>query len=240
VTIVAIPGRFSASASALRHRAVVTARALSEAVLLAGGEPVTVLPWAPGGEVTVDQVAERLHFADAVLLPGGGDLSPARYGQQVAHDEVYDVDDEQDAFDLAVAEWALTTGVPLLAICRGTQVVNVLRGGDLAQHMDEPHRHVVHEVGVDTSSRLASAVGSRVRASCYHHQSLGRLGSGLRVVARAEDGTPEAIELEEPASWFLGVQWHPEDTATSDDAQLAILRALVHAARRPRVMSGFR
>jgi putative glutamine amidotransferase len=229
--IVVIPGRFSTSASALRYRAVVTARALSEAVLRAGGEPVTVHPWAPDGAVTVDEVADRLRFADAVLLPGGGDLSPERYGQQVEHDAVYDVDHEQDAFDLAVAEWALGAGVPLLAVCRGTQVVNVLRGGTLRQHMDDPHRHVVHDVAVDESSRLAAAVGARVTASCYHHQALERLGDGLHVVARAEDGTPEAIELDGHDGWFVGVQWHPEDTAETDPVQLAVFRGLVDAAR---------
>lgn len=230
--IVVIPGRFSASASALRYRAVVTARALSEAVLRAGGEPVTVHPWAPDGAVVPADVADRLRFADAVLLPGGGDLSPERYGQATAHDAVYDVDHEQDAFDLAVAEWALGAGVPVLAVCRGTQVVNVLRGGDLRQHMDDPHRHVVHDVAVDTGSRLAAAVGTRVTASCYHHQSLERLGEGIVPVARAEDGTVEAIELADPAGWFLGVQWHPEDTAAEDPVQLAVFRALVDAARR--------
>ena len=229
--IVVIPGRFSASASALRYRAVVTARALSEAVLRAGGEPVTVHPWAPDGVVTVDEVADRLRFADAVLLPGGGDLSPERYGQQVEHDAVYDVDHEQDAFDLAVAEWALGAGVPVLAVCRGTQVVNVLRGGTLRQHMDDPHRHVVHDVTIDEGTRLAAAVGRSVTASCYHHQSLERLGEGLRVVARAEDGTPEAIELDGHDGWFVGVQWHPEDTADTDPAQMAVLRGLVEAAR---------
>lgn len=229
--IVVIPGRFSASASALRYRAVVTARALSEAVLRAGGEPVTVHPWAPDGVVTVDEVADRLRFADAVLLPGGGDLSPERYGQQVEHDAVYDVDHEQDAFDLAVAEWALGAGVPLLAVCRGTQVVNVLRGGTLRQHMDDPHRHVVHDVTIDEGTRLAAAVGRSVTASCYHHQSLEGLGEGLRIVARAEDGTPEAIELDGHDGWFVGVQWHPEDTADTDPAQVAVLRGLVEAAR---------
>lgn len=229
--IVVIPGRFSASASALRYRAIVTARALSEAVLRAGGEPITVHPWAPDGVVTVDEVADRLRFADAVLLPGGGDLSPERYGQQVEHDAVYDVDHEQDGFDLAVAEWALGAGVPLLAVCRGTQVVNVLRGGTLRQHMDDPHRHVVHDVAVDEGSRLAAAVGAQVTASCYHHQAIERLGDGLHVVARAEDGTPEAIELDGHDGWFVGVQWHPEDTAETDAVQLAVLRGLVDATR---------
>jgi putative glutamine amidotransferase len=231
--IVAIPGRFSASASALRYRALVTARALSEAVLRAGGEPVTVHPWAPDGTVSADDVARRLSFADAVLLPGGGDLAPTTYGQAVAHDDVYDVDEEQDAFDLAVAAWALRAGMPTLAICRGTQVVNVARGGTLLQHMDDPHRHVVHAVGVDAGSRLASAVGPSVTASCYHHQSLESLGEGVHAVARADDGTVEAIELDGHDAWFLGVQWHPEDTAATDPVQQSLFQALVQAATRP-------
>ena len=229
--IVVIPGRFSAAASALRSRALVTARALSEAVLRAGGEPVTVHPWAPDGRISAEEVGRRLAFADAVLLPGGGDLAPSSYGQDVTHDSVYDVDEEQDAFDLAVAEWALSHEIPTLAICRGTQVVNVSRGGTLLQHMDDPHRHVVHEVAVDADAHLAEAVGQSVTASCFHHQSLDRLGAGLRAVARAEDGTIEAIELEGHHAWFLGVQWHPEDTAATDPRQLAVIRALVEAAR---------
>ena len=171
--IIALPGRFSSSASAHRHRALTTARALSELVLAAGGEPVTVHPWAPGGVVTPDEVGARLGFVDGVLLPGGGDLSPARYGQDSAHDEVYDVDDEQDAFDLAVARWAVAAGVPLLAVCRGMQVVNVALGGDLEQHMAEPHRHVVHEVSVDAGTELADAVGGTVAASCDRRHGRG-------------------------------------------------------------------
>lgn len=230
--LVVIPARFSASASALRYRAVVTARALSEAVLRAGGEPLTVHPWAPGGVVAPEEVGRRLAFADAVLLPGGGDLSPRTYGDEHVHEDVYDVDEEQDAFDLAVASWALEAGVPTLAVCRGTQVVNVSRGGTLRQHMDEPHRSVVHEVAVSTPSLLASVVGPRLTASCYHHQSLDVLGDGVRATASSEDGTVEAIELDGAAGWFLGLQWHPEDTAADDPVQHALLAALVDAARR--------
>jgi putative glutamine amidotransferase len=229
--LVVIPARFSQSASALRYRAVVTARALSEAVYLAGGEPLTVHPWAPVGHADVEEVGRRLAFADAVLMPGGGDLHPGTYGQAVASDDVYDVDSEQDAFDLAVATWALEAGVPLLAICRGLQVVNVARGGSLVQHMDTPHRHVVHDVVVDASSRLAAAVGESVTASCYHHQELARLGEGLSAVARAEDGTVEAVERASSTGWFVGLQWHPEDTCSTDPAQLAVFAGLVAAAQ---------
>jgi putative glutamine amidotransferase len=229
--LVAIPGRFSSSASAHRHRALTTARALSELVLVAGGEPVTVHPWAPDGDVTPEQVGARLSFADAVLLPGGGDLDPSRYAASATHDEVYDVDTEQDAFDLAVAQWAIASGTPLLAVCRGMQVVNVALGGDLEQHMDAPHRHLVHEVTVEPGTVLAAAVGSGVQASCYHHQRVQRLGAGLVPAAYAGDRCIEAMVLTDAPGWFLAVQWHPEDTFGTDSDQVAVVRALLDAAQ---------
>jgi len=229
--IVAIPARFSSAASAHRYAALSQARALSEGVLRAGGEPVTIHPWAPGGVADDAEVAERLEFVDAVLLPGGGDLDPATYGQQIASDDVYDVDPEQDAFDLAVARWALGSGTPLLAVCRGWQVVNVALGGELEQHMTQPHRHVVHDVAVEPGSVLEGIVGATAAASCYHHQRASVLGAGLVPVARAADGTVEAAVLADPKGWFLAVQWHPEDTFATDPAQLALFQALVDAAR---------
>jgi putative glutamine amidotransferase len=229
--IVAIPARFSASASAHRHRALSTARALSELVLVAGGEPVTVHPWAPGGVVSPEDVGARLAFADAVLLPGGGDLDPGRYAPGAAHDEVYDVDAEQDAFDLAVAQWALASGTPLLAVCRGMQVVNVALGGDLEQHMDSPHRHLVHEVRIDSGTSLFDAVGATTQASCYHHQRVQRLGAGLVPVAYSTDGCVEAMVKPDAVGWFLAVQWHPEDTFSTDPDQVAVVAALLAAAR---------
>jgi putative glutamine amidotransferase len=229
--LVVLPARFSESASALRYRALVTARALSTSVLRAGGEPVAVAPWAPDGHVGVDEVGRRLAFADAVLLPGGGDLSPTRYGQDVVSGDVYDVDDEQDAFDLAVASWAMREGVPLLAVCRGMQVVNVALGGALEQHMEVPHHHVVHRVEVDPGTRLGEIVGDSVDVSCYHHQRVSRIGSGLHAVAHAADGGAEALDLPDARGWFLAIQWHPEDTSETDAAQQRIFDALVSAAR---------
>ncbi|MEV7014141.1 gamma-glutamyl-gamma-aminobutyrate hydrolase family protein, partial [Streptosporangium sp. NPDC051022] len=145
---------------------------------------------------------------------------------------VYDVDAEQDAFDLAAARYALAAGVPTLAICRGLQVVNVARGGALRQHMEPDHRHVVHPVTVAAGSLLAAVVGvEEITASCYHHQCVAAPGEGLVAVAHAADGTVEAVELAEPAGWFLGVQWHPEDTAATDPVNQRLFDALVNAAR---------
>jgi putative glutamine amidotransferase len=230
--IIAIPGRFSVSASALRHQALVTARALSESVLRAGGEPVTVHPACPGGAISPGQAGRRLAFADAVLLPGGGDVAPHRYGHAATSGEVYDTDEVQDDFDLAVARWALRSHTPLLAVCRGMQVVNVACGGTLEQHMEVPHRHVVHSLEVAAGTMLAKVAGRTLSASCYHHQRVRELGRGLRPAAWAADGGIEAVEHERADRWFLGVQWHPEDTAATDPAQQALFAAFVASARR--------
>jgi putative glutamine amidotransferase len=229
--LIVIPARFSSSASAHRYAALSTARTLSEGVLRAGGEPLAVHPWAPDVTVALDEIDRRLGFADGVLLPGGGDVSPGLYGEAVDNAAVYGVDDEQDAFDLAVARWAVERGVPLLAVCRGWQLVNVALGGDLEQDMAEPHRHVVHPVQVVPGTLLADAVGTEVSASCYHHQRVRRLGVGLQAAAHAADGTVEGAVLPGAEGWFLGVQWHPEDTVATDEVQLALFSALVEAAR---------
>ena len=176
-------------------------------------------------------IERRLGFADAVLLPGGGDLAPESYGESVASGFVYDVDPEQDAFDIAVARWAIESGVPLLAVCRGMQVVNVALGGRLEQHMVEPHRPVTHRVSIDVDTRLAGIVGTQAQVSCYHHQRVSQLGTGLVGVASADDGGIEALDLPGAPGWFLAVQWHPEDTAAEDAVQQSIFQALVTAAQ---------
>lgn len=234
---IAIPARFSTSASALRYAAEVTSRNLVEAVWAAGGEPLVMHPHAPGGVADDLEVASRLTVADGVLLPGGGDLA-AHWSGQDAHHSLYDVDDEQDAFDLAVARVCLDRGIPLLAVCRGLQVVNAARGGTVVQDMDETygemrhHRHRVHAVAVDEGSILAAVVGDKIESSCYHHQCLASLGDGMQVVARAEEGVIEGVEIPSAPGWFLGVQWHPEDTWAADPQQLAVFSALVTAAGR--------
>ncbi|MFE5022504.1 gamma-glutamyl-gamma-aminobutyrate hydrolase family protein [Streptomyces sp. NPDC056656] len=233
--LIAVPARFAASTSALRYAAEVNARALIEAVWNAGGEPVTLHPHAPGGTADPSEVAARLARFDGLLLPGGGDIAPHRYGVSAAHAGVYDVDDTQDAFDLELARQALDAAIPLLAICRGLQVVNTALGGTLHQDMGGPeseHRHIVHPVAIERLSLLEQATGTeKVDASCYHHQRVDRLGSGLSVTARAGDGTVEALELPQGRGWFTAVQWHPEDTAHEDGAQQGIFDALVRAAR---------
>jgi putative glutamine amidotransferase len=233
--LIAIPARFTASTSALRYAAEANARALIEAVWRAGGEPASIHPHAPGGTDDPAEVADRLARFDGILLPGGGDLAPHRYGHGSMHESVYDVDDEQDGFDLAVARHALAVGLPLLAVCRGLQVVNTVLGGTLHQDMGGPeheHRHVVHPVALRSGSLVAAAMGTgKTEASCYHHQCVDRPGSGLVVTATAADGTIEGLELPGAEGWFTGVQWHPEDTAHQGPAHQGLFDALVRAAR---------
>ncbi|MET7619160.1 gamma-glutamyl-gamma-aminobutyrate hydrolase family protein [Streptomyces sp. NPDC005408] len=233
--LIAVPARFSATTSALRYAAEVNARALVEAVYQAGGEPFTMHPHSPGGQANPTEVADRLERCDALLLPGGGDIAPHRYGDAVAHPDVYDVDDEQDAFDLALARHALGTGVPTLAVCRGLQIVNTALNGTLRQDMGGPdgeHRHMKHPVTVEPGSLLADALtDDKVDVSCYHHQCVDRLGRGLTVTARAADGTVEALERPGSPGWFIAVQWHPEDTTATDARSRALFQALVEQAR---------
>jgi gamma-glutamyl-gamma-aminobutyrate hydrolase PuuD len=203
-----------------------------DAVLRAGGQPVIV-------NDARDPKA-LLARVDALVLTGGPDVDPARYGQ-TADPNVYGVDAADDDFECALAEAATVRSVPTLAICRGIQILNVARGGTLYQHIADdpgvrPHGQPgvaggakQHEVTLDADSLLADVMGTtRVTASCHHHQALNELGDGLRVVGRASDHIVEAVELD--GAFVLAVQWHPEDTAADDRAQQRLFDALVSRA----------
>ena len=135
---------------------------------------------------------------------------------------------------------AVDAKIPILAICRGAQLVNIARGGTLVQDMDDTvatggaghHRNRIHHVTPQVDSRVGVTCGASFEVSCFHHQAIDRVGAGLTVTARAEDGTVEAYELRDHPAWFAAVQWHPEDTAATDPAQLALFRSFVDAARR--------
>ena len=233
--LIAIPARFSEHATALRYRAEVMARALSEAVYAAGGEPVVIHPVAPEARIDVDAARERLWFADGVLMPGGGDVA-ARWSGQQPHPSQYGVDEEQDAFDIAVVKVALADRLPLLAVCRGTQIVNVALGGDLVQDMADTtgnHRNLLHALDVDENSPLGEIVGRRTTISCSHHQCIATLGAGLVPAAYSSDGVIEAVTLEGHEGWYLGVQWHPEDSAATDPVQAAVFEHFTDAASKP-------
>ena len=218
---IALIGRFTNTASALRYGGVVSSRALLESLWDAGADPVTLLPAAES------DWKQRLQGYQGVLLAGGGDINPARYGQE-PDPSVYDVDDLQDDSDFGMTEYVLQQGIPTLAVCRGLHVVNVVRGGTLIQDMPENHRHVVQEVKVSDYESFGFT-SELVATSCYHHQAIDKIGSGLEVLGRGPDGTIEAVGIES-TGWARGVQWHPEDTARSDANQSGLFARLVKEA----------
>ena len=191
----------------------------------AGGSPLLVPPGA-GVEETVDAV-------DGLVFSGGSDLDPELYGAE-AHDETGGVVRQRDDFEVELMRAALERDLPLLAICRGSQVLNVTLGGGIEQHLpdrlgDELHRPVPgtfgeHGVDVVPDTRLAEIVGDRTSVKSHHHQGFERLGAGLRESARADDGTLEGVE-DPQRSFAIGVLWHPEE---GEDK--ALFEALVAAA----------
>ena len=219
---IALIGRFTNTASALRYGGVVSSRALLESLWDAGADPITLLAAAES------DWKQRLQGYQGVLLAGGGDINPARYGQE-PDASVYDVDDLQDDSDFGMTKYVLQQGIPTLAVCRGLHVVNVVRGGTLIQDMPENHRHVVQEVKVSDYESFGFT-SELVATSCYHHQAIDKLGSGLEVLGRGPDGTIEAVGIES-TGWARGVQWHPEDTAKSDANQHGLFARLVKEAR---------
>lgn len=221
---IAILGRFAEHTSATRYSAIVTATRLAEVVWHAGGEPLTMLP------VEGSDWSERLRGIDGVLMPGGADVDPASYGEQIASEHVYGVDPLQDAVDMSLVRWAFEQRIPVLTICRGTQIANVARGGSLHQHLNEPHIHHVSTVTIDQDGDALGVADATVTASCYHHQALKELGDGVVPIAHAAEGHIEAVRYE-GAGWAYGLQWHPEDNFDAEPSQLAIVEAFIAAAR---------
>jgi putative glutamine amidotransferase len=207
-----------------------------EAVARAGGLPLILPTLAP------ILAAETLDGLDGLLLIGGGDVSPSRYGEAAAP-EVRDVDDARDEWELALIAGRDAT-FPVLGVCRGAQVLNVAAGGSLIQHLPavtaEPHRlrerdcEEVHRVSLEPTSALAAILGrSVVGVNSVHHQAIRRVGAGYQAVAWAADGIVEAIERVDGAP-VVAVQWHPEsliDLAPHGQLFLWLTRAA--ARRRP-------
>ena len=201
-----------------------------DAVRAAGGVPIVL----PVGEPEPGKFLEMLH---ALIVSGGGDIDPKAYGGRTP-EPVYSVCEERDAFEFALTRAALAdTRVPMLCICRGLQVLNVVCGGSLHVHLPDavgeridhrlPERQpTAHRVRIDPDSRLAAILGvTECEIVSWHHQAIDRLGEGLRPVAWADDGVVEAVEhVVHP--WCIAVQWHPE-MQLGDPIQSRLFRALV-------------
>jgi putative glutamine amidotransferase len=211
------------------------------AVTLAGGQPRRL-------EIGRDNPADVIREVDALLLPGGGDVEPSRYGEP-RHHTFEAAEDGRDEFETELTQRARELNMPILAICRGLQLLNVTRGGSLIQDIPdqvsgslnharrEPPDLVAHEVQVAGGSRLAHMMFPDLRAApahvvavnSRHHQAIKALGEGLVVTASAADGVIEAVE--DPAmSFCVAVQWHPENFHRSGEFK-ALFDAFVEAAR---------
>jgi len=182
---------------------------------------------------------ERL---DGLLLPGGVDVHPARYGEPI-HEKCGSISPDRDEAELTLAQWAMDDGLPLLAICRGIQVLNVALGGSLYQDIQAqvpeaerhdwypgyPRDHLPHPVAVTPQTRLAHLLGTTsLPVNSLHHQALKDVAPTLTVTARAPDGIVEAAEADEHP-FAVAVQWHPEELAEHDARAQRLFDALVEA-----------
>ncbi len=208
-----------------------------DSVSAAGGIPMII-----GRKASVDLLVPRL---DGLLLSGGEDVEPHHYGGSNNSTD-FQHDHDRDIFELALISAALTARLPILAICRGVQILNVALGGTLVEHLDDAngfshastdeHRSVLrHGVTIDPGSELAQAVAANVRpdgsiaVNSFHHQAILDPGRGLRVVAHADDGTIEGVEI--PGRSVIGVQWHPEMHAGTDPIFKWFIDAAQHMKR---------
>jgi putative glutamine amidotransferase len=223
-------------------------------IALAGGIAL-ILPRVEG---TID---EMLDVVDGVVIGGGRDIEPRRYGQE-PHEKLGVVDPHRDEFELELVQRAIERDVPLLGMCRGSQVINVALGGSLVQDvtlrpeweahpsdrgwhrwkeversslLGEPEvpDHPRHDMTVVRGSRLHEALGvETIEVDSFHHQAIDQLGEGLVVTGRATDGVPEVIELEDPEHYVLGAQFELQEEWRVDPRFLEIFRHFVAAAQR--------
>jgi putative glutamine amidotransferase len=210
------------------------------AVLAAGGLPIIFVP-----DCSRDETVELFGDCHGLLLTGGEDVDPARYGA-APHARLGTIDPRRDENELALITEARARDLPILGICRGIQVLNVAFGGTLIQDLpsqrpgpvdhDPPTGRDVrsHRVSVTEHSALANILGElEFHANSFHHQAIDRLGDGLTATATAPDGVIEGVESTDPDEWIVAVQWHPEELAHQPHAaDLKLFAALISAARR--------
>jgi putative glutamine amidotransferase len=211
----------------------------TDAVIRNGGTPITLPPVAPS-EAT--RIIDRI---DGLVLSGGGDIDPASYGGKL-HDDMYAIDPRRDEFEFALVREAQRRKLPVLAICRGLQVLNVALGGSLIEDIPSEIGSTDHSirgpevvnchqtVTIEPGSLVASAIGeAEVCVNSIHHQAVRKVAPGFRAAGWTSDGVIEVLDPEDHSWPILAVQWHPEYLAVENDAaSLALFSSLVEAARR--------
>lgn len=219
--LVAVTAMRSSRVEGLRAGGHVVSEKVLLALMRSGAVPVMLSPAMRAADVPLDSF-------DAVVIPGGADVEPSLYGgrQRDAHGKV---DVLQDQFEIGLVRRCIERRMPLLAICRGMQVLNIALGGGIMGDVPVnavPHRNGYHDVVLEEHSQVWAAVGrARLAVSSYHHQAIDQLGTGLRVVGRTDDGVIEAVEHENAR--VLAVQWHPEDDAAENRQDQALFDALI-------------
>lgn len=218
-----------------------------EALWRAGARTAILSPGEPGEP---EELLEPFH---GLLLVGGGDIDPARYGAEPDTEHNYGVEPDRDTFEIGLVRAADRLHLPTLCICRGMQILNVAFGGTLDQHLPSRPELLEHGVPVDDTTvthpvtpvpgTLLSATTKSGDLTCssHHHQGIDGIGAGLVVAGRSPDGLVEALQRPIPdelrnaseaeMTWLLGVQWHPEETAATDPSQQSLFDALANLAR---------
>ncbi|MEH7747323.1 gamma-glutamyl-gamma-aminobutyrate hydrolase family protein, partial [Neobacillus drentensis] len=200
-----------------------------------GGIPI-VLPY-----INPEIALETIALCDGIILSGGEDVDPKLFGQD-PHQQLGPTTPERDVAEIAMVRYALENNIPILAICRGVQILNVALGGTLIQdiqsQVQEPIQHNqkidrsrdTHWVTIATDSKLFEMVGSeQVRVNSLHHQAIDKVANDLRVVARSSDGIVEAVEYIHPSTFTVGVQWHPESMASTNHEMNNVFKEFINS-----------
>lgn len=218
------------------HKVNFSPRNISKAVTMAGGIPI-ILP------VNEPEIAQKYaELVDGLILAGGEDVSPILYGED-ARNTIKATYPKRDKAEVAITEKIIASGKPILGICRGLQLLNVIFGGTLYQDLSEkedifvkhiqetPSNHPIHTVSVNEKSYMSSFLSDELFVNSFHHQVIRDLGKGLRIAAKSNDGVIEAIESVDENKSIIAIQWHPENLYYKDNDQLALFENLVLRAK---------
>ena len=232
--LILLPGKSTTEAIGVRGDSFSTGRLYSHAIAQAGGVTLQVPPIAQ----SIQSASELVSRFDGVIIQGGGDIDPSLYGQAKTSNKIYGISAEHDSLEIAIVRAAIDQNKPVLAICRGMQILNVALGGTLHQDLGEvledgeAHWNTYHEIVLTADSRVARAMKttSPKRSHSFHHQALDKVANDLVVTGCAEDNTVEAVE-HKSAHWIVGVQWHPEDDAKTEPDQQNLFDGFIEAIR---------